>query len=159
MKNESGQSLFELVVAIAISALIVVVLVSLASNSIKTTLYSKNKTQAALLTQQASEWLRSQRDGDINLFLDNAVAGASPNGICLNALVWNTPILNPSINCSTKVTGTIFTRWVSFTISTQAGAGGSLKNVINADIVVNWHDQDGDHKVTNSAIFTDVRER
>jgi len=46
MKSQSGQSLFELVVAIAISALIIVAMVSLAVNSIQNSNFAKNKALA-----------------------------------------------------------------------------------------------------------------
>jgi len=42
-----GQSLFEVVVALAISALIIITLVSVVGNSIKNATFSKNKTLAA----------------------------------------------------------------------------------------------------------------
>ena len=72
MKSQSGQSLFELVVAIAISALIIVAMVSLAVNSIQNSNFAKNKALASSYAQEAMEWLRGQRDSGVDAFISKA---------------------------------------------------------------------------------------
>ena len=106
---QRGQSLFELVVAIAISALIVVAMVSLATNSIKNSQFSKNKALASSYAQQATEWLRGERDSDFVAFKNNVELSMYPSKRCLNNLVW-------TINqCGSEIMdGTPFKREVIF---------------------------------------------
>ena len=73
-KQESfvrGQSLFELVLAIGVSALVIVVLVSLVSNALQNSVFSRNQTLASRYAQSATEWLRGQRDNNIATFITN----------------------------------------------------------------------------------------
>lgn len=147
---EKGQSLFELVVAIAISALIIVAIVSLTTNSIQISNFSKNKALAATYAQQATEWLRGQRDGDPTTFFAKATTPAW----CLQNLVLTTPAANPSTDCTGKITGTIFNRWVTFTENVQGG-----KMVVEADVVVSWTDSQGVHEVINATNLADLRQR
>jgi type II secretory pathway pseudopilin PulG len=147
---QKGQSLFELVVAIAISALVIVTLVSLATNSIRNSSYSNNKARAATYTQQATEWLRGQRDNDIVMFKTYTAVPA----YCLQDLGWTHPASNPVSDCSIKINGTIFNRWVTFNTSLQGG-----KTVIEADVVVSWIDSQGSHEVKSATNFSDWRQR
>lgn len=144
---ERGQSLFELVVAIAISALIIVALVSLTTNSIQNSNFSKNKARAATFAQQATEWLRGQRDSNVDMFFKTyAIVPA----YCLQDLVWTHPANNPATDCTTKINGTIFNRWVVFSADWPAK---------EADVTVSWTDSGGFHKVTSATIFSDWRQR
>lgn len=150
MKSESGQSLFELVVAIAISALIIVALASLATNSIRNSNFSNNKARAATYAQQATEWLRGQRDSDADKFFNTyAIVPA----YCLQDLggsVWSRAVNDPATECTVKVGGTIFNRWVTFS--------GDWP-VKEADVVVTWTDSQGIHEVKNATNFSDWRQR
>ncbi|KKS95519.1 MAG: hypothetical protein UV71_C0006G0018 [Microgenomates group bacterium GW2011_GWC1_43_13] len=139
---QRGQSLFELVVAIAISALIVVAMVSLATNSIKNSQFSKNKALASSYAQQATEWLRGERDSDFVAFKNNVELSMYPSKRCLNNLVW-------TINqCGSEIMdGTPFKREVIFKYSDG-------DTVINADITVSWTDSGGTHDVRSSTNFS-----
>ncbi len=146
---EEGQSLFELVVAIAISALIIVAMVSLATNSIKNSNYSKNKALAASYAQETTEWLRGQRDSNIDSFI---ISATTPNW-CLANLAFTKPAVNPS-SCTEVIAGTPFRRWVSFSISVLGG-----KNVVQATVTVSWTDSGGVHEVKSATNFSDWRQR
>lgn len=148
MKNlEKGQSLFEAIVALAISALIIVAVVSLVSNSIRNSSFSRNKTLASRYAEQATEWLRGQRDADITTFSNHAL---TPNW-CINNLSWT-----QSGHCggSDFITNTIFGREVSFVINSIGG-----KDVIEADVIVFWTDSQGYHEVRSATNFADWRQR
>ncbi len=150
-KTDSGQSLFEVVVAIAISALIIVAIVSLTSNSIQNSSYSKDKTLAATYVQQATEWLRSQRDNDTNTFIEHVT---TPTW-CLNNIsavsAWNHPG-----SCNGEyIVGTHFTREATFNVTLQPNG----KNLIEANVTVKWTDTKGIHEVTSATNFSDQRER
>ena len=153
---EKGQSLFEVVVALGISALIIVALVSLVSNSIQNANFSKDKTLAANYAQEATEWLRQQRDSDpATFFGTDTVIQAVP--ICFDDLNWNN-VLNGNIgNCpdgSSISNNTPFTREIIFNQDQS-----TVKTVIVADVTISWTDSQGQHIVTNSTSFSDWRQR
>lgn len=146
-KFDSGQSLFEVVVALAITGLLIVSIVSLVSNSIRNATFSKNKSVAATYAQEATEWLRGQRDNNITTFETNALTSMW----CLRTLSWD---LAGGCLDSYQIPGTPFTREVTFTVSTVNG-----KTLIQADVIVFWEDSQGIHQIDNSTDFTDWRER
>lgn len=139
-----GQSLFEVLVAIGVSTLIVVAIVSLVTNSIRNTTFSKNKTLAARYVQDATEWLRGQRDANIADFRSKATGT-----YCFNTLSWNN-----HDTCQADMAGTVFRREGSFTTTQPSG-----KTVIEADVKVYWDDAQGTHEVRSATNFTDWRER
>jgi len=147
-----GQSLYELVVAIGIMALVVIAVVSLAVNSIHNSNYSKNNSQASTYAQEASEWLRGQRDANITTFLTNAV---NPNPWCLKSepiVSW--PGSSGSCSPTDFMSGTPFIRQVNFTVTSPSG-----KTQIEADVIVSWTDSKGIHQVKNDTNFSDLRQR
>ncbi len=142
-----GQSLFEVVVALGISALIIVGLVSLVSNSIRNSTFSKNKTVAARYSQELVEWLRGQRDNEIATFETNVQTPVW----CFSTLAWS--------NIGTclvgeEIAGTPFKREASFSSTTVNG-----KTLVQADVVVYWEDAQGQHEVRNVTNFADWRQR
>ena len=156
--GERGQSLFELVVAIAVSAIIIIALVSLATLSIRNSTYSKNKALAANYAQEATEWLRGQRDNNTDVFFTDASnnTAISGSGYCLSTLALGTLISSISTpgKCAALVENTTFTRYTILTTTTQSG-----KTVVEADVVVSWSDAQGFHEITSATNFTDWRQR
>jgi type II secretory pathway pseudopilin PulG len=157
---EAGQSLFELVVAVAVSALIISALVSLATLSIGNSIFSRNKALAANYAQEATEWLRGQRDNNADTFFDKALKNTNQpgGGYCLASLTSLASLklvsnIATSTNCSLTENST-FTRYVILTSSNQSG-----KTVVRADVVVSWSDARGFHEITSATNFTDWRER
>jgi Tfp pilus assembly protein PilW len=145
---EKGQSLFEVVVAVGISALIIVAIVSLAVDSIQNSNFSKNKSLASNYTQQAIEWLRGQRDADVAGFFNKALTAGSSE-VCLNSL----PVSIASLAISdcysgATIAGTPFMREVSFYVSTH---------IVEADVMVSWQDSQGLHEVTDATSLADLR--
>jgi type II secretory pathway pseudopilin PulG len=153
-KNQQGQSLFELVIAIGVSALIIVVLVSLVSNSLQNAAFAKNETLSGRFAQEATEWLRGQRDSNTNIFFTNV--SSYPFGVarCFNNLNWSA--VGP---CGeTDKISDLFVRQITFK-SVDAIINGVTKNIIEADVVVSWTDSKGLHQVANSTDFSDWRQR
>ena len=145
-KYNEGQSLFEVVLALALSTLIIVALVSLVSNSIRNASYSRNKTYATRYTQEATEWLRGERDGDWDVFSTNFLFCPTPPHVqCLDTLAWG----NCGICGDTEFVDNIFKREVSFSdIET---------NSVTVEVATYWTDSQGIHEVRNSTILTDWR--
>ena len=146
-KHNEGQSLFEVILALALSTLIIVALVSLVTNSIRNAGYSKNKTYATRYTQEATEWLRGQRDTGWEAFVANCQSCSNPPAYmqCLNTLAWG--------NCGTcddsEVIKNIFKREVSFT-DIEADS-------VTVEVKTFWTDSQGIHEVQSSTILTDWR--
>ena len=142
----SGQSLFEVVLALGMATLIMVALVALASSSIKNSGYAKNKTYATRHTQEVMEWLRGQRDGDWDVFSANLNFCPTPPHVqCLETLVWG----NCGTCSDTEFIDTIFKREVSFSdIEVDS---------VTVEITTYWTDSQGIHEVRNSTILTDWR--
>jgi type II secretory pathway pseudopilin PulG len=153
-KLNKGQSLFELVVAIGISALVIVVLVSLVSSALQNAAFAKNQTLSVRYAQEASEWLRGQRDTDTNAFVTNVSAYPYETARCFNSLNWTS--VGPC-GVNDKISD-LFTRQISFN-STSVVIDGETKNIIEADITVSWTDSKGIHQVTNSTNLSDWRQR
>ncbi|HCM37051.1 MAG: hypothetical protein UV61_C0030G0004 [Candidatus Gottesmanbacteria bacterium GW2011_GWB1_43_11] len=121
--NSSGQSLLEAVIAIGISTMVLVSLITAVRFALANAQYTRNKTQATKYTQEAVEWLRSQRDLDWATFYTYAQGSQ----FCLNDLV--VASLTSQVACASgiNITGTIFTRSATLTAS---GADKVLVNVI-----------------------------
>ena len=141
-----GQSLFEVVLALALSTLIIVALVSLVSSSIRNSSYSRNKTYATRYTQEATEWLRGQRDGDWDVFSTNFLFCPTPPHVqCLDTLAWE----NCGTCSDTEFIGNIFKREISFTdIEVDS---------VTVEVKTYWSDSQGIHEVRSSTILTDWR--
>ena len=158
LQIQTGQSLFEVVVALSICALVIVVLVSLATSSIRTSTYSKNNSLATAYAGEAIEWLRGQRDTDMTTFRTKAWALITSPGGCFNTFpttfaTWPTssPVTCPS---PTTIAGTSFVRRILFKPTFVSG-----KNLMEADVTVTWTDSQGEHTVTSATVFSDWRER
>jgi Tfp pilus assembly protein PilV len=151
-KIQRGQSLFEVVVAIAISAIIIVTIVALVTNSIRNSTFSKNQSLASNYAQQATEWLRGKRDEDVTQFV--AKTGTSTTW-CLDSLPDDLAAVRATA-CSEDdvITNTNFIREVKFATTTSTG-----KTLIEADVAVSWDDSQGNHKVTSATSFADWRQR
>ncbi len=151
---QRGQSLFEVVVALAVSALIIMALVSLVSNSIRNANFSKNKTLAGVYVQEANEWLRGQRDSDVVTFGAN-IEDSIGIARCFNDLLWTN---NAPCDEGDVISGTPFSRQITFGTS-SVDVSGVMKTLTQADIVVFWTDSQGYHEVKSATNFSDWRER
>lgn len=147
-----GQSLFEVVLALAISVLIIVALVALAASAIRNTTFSKNKTLATRYSQEATEWLRGERDADWTVFYTRA---ANPL-YCLKSLSWAEATIG-ACTAGQEIDSTPFKREVGFD-RTVVVVGGLPKNVVETEIKVYWQDAQGIHEVKSVTNFTDWRE-
>lgn len=144
MRNNSGQSLFEVVISLAVITTIVVALIILASNSIRNTTASRNRTLATRHSQEAMEWLRGERDDDWETFAFQALTPS----YCLPELSWGTAIVGSCGDTDTVGT-TGLKREVAFTTVDSAN--------IQAEIIVFWEDAQGLHEVRVATNLTDWR--
>jgi Tfp pilus assembly protein PilV len=139
LENNLGQSMYELVVAIAIVALTLLAFVGLIISSLSASNYTRQKSLANSYVQEAMEWLRTQKDEDWNSFYSQAASHAS--GFCMGTLSWS------GGGCS--ISGSEFERRAYFTVS-----GG---DTVEARVEVTWQDARGVHTSESSTNFTNWR--
>lgn len=143
----NGQSMFEVVLALFIITMIIVAIVVMSTNSISNSIFSKNKTLANRYSQEAVEWLRSERENDYTVFYTNADTPV----YCLDTLNFNLPG-----NCTDTeyITSTILKRELFFSKSTISG-----KIIVDATVVTSWQDSKGYHESRSATNFGDIREK
>lgn len=136
--RDKGQSFFEVIIALALISIVLITIVALASTSIRASVFSRNQTTAQRYTQQASEWLRAEKDADWTGF---KVHANTPSW-CLDSLYWL-----KSGDCSEfdLISGTIFIRSVTFTVNPDTS--------INTDLRTQWTDAQGTHTAATTIIF------
>lgn len=134
-KIERGQSLFEVVVAVAISALIVTAVVAMATNSIQNSSYSKDKTLASGYIEETMEWLRQERDSNPEVFIEKVLSGSF---YCLPDLSWPVTVSNCSDN--DFISGTKFKRTL-----TVISCNECESEVRRVEVSVSWDDSKGEH--------------
>lgn len=139
-----GQSLFEVVVALAVITIILVSLVTLATLSIRNATFSQNKTAATRIAQQSVEWLRGERDNDWQAFVTHA---ATPVW-CMPTLSW-TIQGNCGVGAGNYVAGTVMLREISFVVVDP--------NTVQTTVRVFWTDSQGGHESHTTTNFTNWR--
>ena len=142
-RYEKGQSLFEVFLSLAVVTVIIVALVILASNAVRNTTYSKNKTLATRYSQEAIEWLRGERDADWDVFSLRALTSSY---YCLQTLSWTSI---GECGTSDTISNTSLIREAQFTIDSPTQ--------ITIEVVVYWEDSQGVHETKTTTNFTDWR--
>lgn len=140
-KHESGQSMFEVVVAIFIIAMVTISVVSISTASLSNSIFSKNKTLANKYSQEALEWIRSQREQNFATFKTQAVGTKCMDTLALTA--------QPC-----QFINNIFKREVTFSTSSVSG-----KNILQVDVKTYWNDSKGYHESKYVTNFSDIREK
>lgn len=157
-KTNSGQSLFEVVVALGMIALLVIGLVGVSTSSVRNTSFSANTTTATNYGSDALQWLRNQSDTGWSTFENNVITNQA---YCLDALGWTNV---GACTSSEIISSTVFIRQVTFLCSVNKGstfpaatctAGNRTTiNAIQANVTVSWTDSQGTHTVNLSDVFT-----
>jgi hypothetical protein len=120
-------------------SIVVVALVNLGTIAIRNITFSRDKTLATRLVQEAIEWTRSQRDMSWTTF-------ATRTGTwCMPTLAWS---LHRSCTSTETIAGTVFTRTIVLTqinpssirirASVQWLDSGGTKDVSVENILTNW---------------------
>lgn len=156
LRNISGQSLFEVVLAIAVIGLIVVGVVILSTNAIRNTTFARNKTLASRYAQEALEWVRNERNTDPVNFRSKIDAFTT---FCLDEdpITWtNVGVCSGSEYISGS--NSIFKRQVVFSQTSQNNTKGESVVIINVAVTVTWVDSQGTHNVKSTTDLSDLRE-
>jgi len=137
-KKIKGQSLLEVLIALAIAVIVVLALVRAVTVAIRNASFARSQASATKYAQEGMEWLRAERDKKWSDFSDRA--GAT---YCLNELSW--PAAGPCFS-SSFITGTSFQREAVLT-----DLGGDK---IEAKVEVSWQDAQGTHQSQLFSYFT-----
>lgn len=140
MKTALGQTLFELVVAIAVAVLVVTGIVAVVTVSVRNANFARDQAQATRYGQEAMEWLRQERNKDWATFRGRA---ASPKW-CLKNLSWDTPV---PCSSSDFISGTYFLRWAELAVSDDS---------VSALVRVSWTDSQGTHQSRVDTVFNNI---
>lgn len=149
---EKGQSMLEVLIAIFVMAMIIVGVVVMSTKSVSNADFSKSSTVAGRYTQEAIEWLRSERNNNISAFLAHTPGLDTEYNFCLNTLGWNEGVC---LNEGDNIQGTVFIRDLTIIKSLIPT---TTKTVVTATVVVKWEDSKGTHEVKSITEFTDLRQ-
>lgn len=148
-----GQSLFEVVFALAVAALVLVGMVSIAATSVRNSSFARNNALATRYVQETSEWLREQRDNSTWIDFSGKAGEELAGGktYCLQQLGSSFPAVG---FCSSGdyITDTPFTRDATLIHRTTASVG--TDDTVEAVIMVKWTDAQGLHTVRSTVQFT-----
>lgn len=145
-----GQSLFELIFAMAVVIMIIVGVVSLAGRSVRNESFSQNQSLASEYAQQAVEWIRGYRDTDWDVFKSRSAPGAG-NEWCINSLpplplgAWSA---TPGA-CAGNIANTILQRTIILADDAVEPA-----TVVHVTVIVSWTDTQGFHEVRSVTRLT-----
>ncbi|MDO8504062.1 MAG: hypothetical protein Q7S60_05265 [bacterium] len=143
IKNRAaGQSLFELLVALAVTVLIVTGIVKIVTLSVANSTFAKNQSAATRFGQEAFEWLRGEKDKDWEAF-----SNRSDVSWCLPTIAW--PSQPGPCSADNKIAGTPFTREASLS-TLEVGK-------IQVLVRVSWEDSRGEHSSRTDTVFTNWR--
>ena len=165
--TNAGQSLYEVIFALGIAALVLTGIVSLAATSVRNSAFTRNNAQATKYAQEATEWLRGERDADWGAFVGIVSANAvyclddSP----LNPGSWSNPGICGGNEYIEDINGTtIFLRQVTFACFRTnpvppppfESTGCSDPSVDNVEVAVSvsWNDAQGTHEVKSITRLT-----
>lgn len=141
--RNSGQTLFELVISIALGVVIVTAVLVLTTTSVKNSNFAKTNAQATRYSQGSLEWVRKERDKDWSVFASKS--GNTAQYYCLTSLSW--PQSSGSCLSSQYIPNTTFKREISLT--NKEGL-----DIIEVQVVVSWVDGTGSHESKLSTQLT-----
>lgn len=140
--KEKGQSIFELVIALAVTVLIITGIIQVVTISIRNANFSKTQAEATRYAQQATEWLRAERNSGWDTFYSRAATG----DWCLKDLGWTGPgVCRPDD----------FISQTSFLRSLKLRSSDA--KTVNAEIRVSWTDSQGRHESKVDTVLVNIK--
>lgn len=138
-QKNSGQSLVEVVVTLAIASLVIVALVFGATIGTRNAQFSRDQSRAMELNREASEWLRAEKGASwSSLWSKGSSSGTT---YCFKDLNFDN-----QGNCDDELIDSKFTRQGTLTQS------GSDK--LEITITTSWTDPSGEHNETITTYLT-----
>lgn len=134
-KKAKGQSLLEVLIALAVAVIVVLALVRAVTVAIRNASFARSQASATKYAQEGMEWIRSQRDERWTNLLNQA----NDSTYCLNTLSW------ASGGCSFSLGGK-FKR--------EATVKPPVGDKIEVEVKVSWQETDRTHKSQLYSYFT-----
>lgn len=134
-----GQTLVELLTALAIAVIVIVAIIALSTKALSNINFSRNQSDANHYANELSEWMRSERDTSWSSF-------SSRTGTrCFRTLSWG-----GGGNCSSGdvISGTQLLRSATLTL------GGAQNDEMTISITVSWTDNQGTHSTNLNTKLT-----
>lgn len=177
--NQKGQSLFEILFALAIMAMIGVAVVSLSVSAVRNNIYANNKTLANKYTMEGQEWIRNKRDNNYHdIWTRGGAYDSQPKAYCLSDLNdtnwfndpptykekdgeidYNQMFGTGGNQCSTPILGE--SNIYRLIIMQRTDLSPTLMHLTNVDesirvlVVVHWTDGQGDHNAVAETYLTE----
>lgn len=143
--DQKGQSLLEILISLAVVTLVLISVVSRATDAARNAAFSRNQVLSARFAQEGIEWARAQRDQmGWEAFEALIIAQALPVTYCVLDISIDLASLS-SGNCSagSVITNTIFDREVVFNHENPDAADEDRVDVVST---VSWTDSSGVHE-------------
>jgi len=146
--REKGQSLFEIIIAIAVIAVALTAILGLGTQALGNSSTSQKRTQATRATAQAMEWIRAERDTSWDEFVEQ-YASTSGEVWCLDSvqLGWN----NKGPCGPGEILDDTFRREATLTV--RSGDD----RVVEVEVVTLWEDRGETLRVRTDTALTDWR--
>jgi Tfp pilus assembly protein PilV len=159
-RNNQGQSMFELLMAIAVVSIVLVALISLSTRSLGNTTFSTNKSTGTRLTQEAAEWIRGERDVSWANFVSRVDSGGADRAYCLSTLSWpgGAGVCDPNSQKVKDVNNedTEFVREVTLRGSDEypQGTPDGVIDTVSVGVVTYWLDGVGRREARTTTLLT-----
>jgi len=155
MKVQKGQTLFEMVIALAVVVLVITGIVKAVTTAIKNSTFARNKSEATRYSQEALEWVKTERDKRSWSDFTSKVLSSKA---CIPSLSWPTqPSPCDAGLDSNKIQNTIFFRNVTIQDTNNASCD-SGDTACNVTMEVFWLDADTTHTSQLQTRVTNWRE-
>ena len=129
-----GQSLFEVIMAVGISAMILTAIVSLSTLSVANSERSSNSKLSVFYTQEALSFIRLTRDSDWATFAAYA-STSSGSDYCMKTPTFSVP----GVSGCQFISGTNLVRTANLTKN-------ALATYVNVTVNITWQDGSGTHQ-------------
>lgn len=145
--KEKGQTLIEILVAVAIITVAMVAVVARTVEAVRNANFARNQSLATRFAQEGVEWARIQRDSLRWSNFEAVIQSASPVTYCVPDLELELADVI-SVNCdpaseADNIAGTVFDRQVSFNFVEDLTGNGDY---VEVEVIVNWQDSIGGHR-------------
>lgn len=142
IKSQRGQTLIEILIALAVVVLVLVAVVSRVVESVRNANFARNQLLATRFAQEGIEWTRSQRDR-LGWFGFVSALDNDPVTYCILDLFSN-PLLEDLTDgsCAGTIPGTVFGREI---LIDYEDLPSPELDYVDVRVTVSWQDQIGDH--------------
>lgn len=150
LKSKSGQSLIEVLTALAVVLLVIIALIRATTSSMKGSDFAKTQSSATSYGQEAIEWIRAERDKSWDDFSNEA--SPTPGSVyCLNSGLTQLSELSEG-KCPDDDSYSLDGKFKREATLIDLGGGK-----IEVKVIVSWQDSSGEHQSKLTTYLTNWR--